>query len=79
MSVANLVEAAVKLLVSEPDEVTVSESEDRGAHIYSVTVAQGDVGRVIGKDGRVISCVRQIVSAVGSQSRIKTVVKVNTD
>ncbi|MCA0361919.1 MAG: KH domain-containing protein [Armatimonadetes bacterium] len=77
--IAELVEQTVKLLVNEPDAVQVEHSADRSATIYMVTVAPNDVGRVIGKDGRVISSVRQVISGVGAKNRIKTVVKVQTN
>lgn len=79
MSLQPLVENLVKNLVEEPDAVTVEESEDRDATLFSVTVAPNDVGRIIGKDGRVITCVRHIVGAAGSKKRAKTYVKVVTD
>ena len=47
--------------------------------LYNVTVAPNDVGRIIGKDGRVITCVRQLVGAAGSKHRQKAIVKVLTD
>lgn len=79
MSLLTLVEETVQLLVNEPDAVSVHEEDDRGTMVYTVTVAPGDVGRVIGKDGRVVSSLRQVVSAVGSKHRSKTVVKVKTE
>jgi predicted RNA-binding protein YlqC (UPF0109 family) len=79
MSLKPLVESLVKNLVEEPDSVNVEESKDRDAQIYKVTVAPNDVGRIIGKDGRVITCVRHVVSAAGSKQRLKTVVKVHTE
>lgn len=79
MSLQPLVESLVKNLVEEPDSVKVEESKDRDAQLYKVTVAPNDVGRIIGKDGRVITCVRHIVGAAGAKQRIKTVVKVQTE
>lgn len=79
MSVTDFIETSVKLLVNEPDAVSVDEADDRGTKVFSVTVAPNDVGRVIGKDGRVVSSLRQVVAAVGSKSRIRTVVKVTTE
>lgn len=75
---AALVETLVKLTVQEPDVVEVNEIQDRGVTVFNVTVAPNDVGRVIGKEGRVISCIRQIVSAVASKDRKRTVVKIAT-
>lgn len=76
---AALVQTLVKLTVQEPDVVEVNEVQDRGVTVYNVTVAPNDVGRVIGKEGRVISCIRQIVSAVASKERKRTVVKIATE
>lgn len=74
-----LVEEAVKLVVNEPDSVGVSSAKDRGAVIYNVTVAPNDVGRVIGKDGRVVSSIRQLVGAAGAKAKEKAIVKIKTD
>jgi predicted RNA-binding protein YlqC (UPF0109 family) len=79
MSLTPMVEEIVKNCVLEPDSVSVEEAEDRGAMIYTVTVAPNDVGRIIGKDGRVISCIRQVVGAAGAKARSKAIVKVKTD
>jgi uncharacterized protein len=79
MSLKPLVENVVKLTVFEPESVSVDERNDRGTHVYTVKVAPNDVGRVIGKDGRVITCIRQLVSAAGAKAHLRTVVKVLTD
>ncbi len=79
MSLKPFVENIIKLTVFEPDVVRVEEKNDRGTRVFNVTVAPTDVGRVIGKDGRVISCIRQLVSAAGAKAHQRTVVKVNTD
>lgn len=79
MSVKNLVKESVRLLVHNQDAVSVAEVDDRGTMVYNVTVDKEDVGRVIGKDGRVVSSLRQVITAVGAKHRYKTVVKVNAD
>lgn len=79
MSLSGLVEESVKLVVNEPDSVAVESANDRGAVIYSVTVAPNDVGRVIGKDGRVVSSIRQLVGAAGAKANEKAIVKIKTD
>ena len=78
MSLKPFVEALIKDLVEEPDSVNVEEADDRGVKLYNVTVAPNDVGRIIGKDGRVITCVRHVVGAAASKRREKAVVKVLT-
>ena len=79
MALTEMVEECVKNLVNEPDSVTVDEVDDRGTMVYNVTVAPNDVGRVIGKDGRVVSAIRQLISAAGSKAGKRTVVKINAD
>jgi uncharacterized protein len=58
-----LIEFLVKALVEEPDEVEVEELEEDGDLVYEVTVADGDLGRVIGKNGRVANAIRTIAKA----------------
>lgn len=79
MSLKNFTESIVKLCVNEPDSVSVSESADRSGKLLTVTVAPNDVGRLIGKDGRVISCIRQVVGAAAGKSHSRAQVKVRTD
>ena len=62
------VENLVKMLVSEPDAVEVSESEEsRGATRISVRVAEKDMGKLIGRDGRTIRALRSILHAVSQK------------
>ncbi len=58
-----LIEFLVRALVEEPDEVKVEELEEDGDLVYEVTVADGDLGRVIGKGGRVANAIRTIAKA----------------
>jgi uncharacterized protein len=58
-----LIEFLVKALVEDPGAVIVEELEEDGDLIYEVTVADGDLGRVIGKGGRVANAIRTIAKA----------------
>jgi predicted RNA-binding protein YlqC (UPF0109 family) len=58
-----LIEFLVKALVEDPAAVVVEELEEDGDLIYEVTVAEGDLGRVIGKGGRVANAIRTIAKA----------------
>ena len=58
-----LLEFLVKALVEDPAAVVVEELEEDGDLIYEVTVAEGDLGRVIGKGGRVANAIRTIAKA----------------
>jgi len=60
-SFAELTEYIVKSLVDDPDQVKVEEVDDRGSTIVEVSVAEGDMGRVIGKGGVVVNSIRTLV------------------
>jgi len=61
--VTELIEFLVKALVEDPGAVVVEELEEDGDLIYEVTVAEDDLGRVIGKNGRVANAIRTIAKA----------------
>ena len=71
-----LVEYIVKNLVVDTDSVNVTEQEDNGVTVINVNVAPDDMGRVIGKAGKVVSSIRAIVNSISSRQHKKVVVKV---
>ena len=62
-----LVEYIVKSLVDNPDEVSVNQVDDAGRIIMEVTVAESDMGRVIGKSGSVVNSIRTLVQVVAAK------------
>jgi uncharacterized protein len=60
-----LVAQIAKWLVDEPDEVTVDAVEEDDAIVLELTVAPGDVGKVIGKQGRTARAFRTLLGAAG--------------
>jgi len=58
-----VVETIAKALVDTPDVVRVSEAVHRGTTLVELTVADGDVGKVIGRQGRIADALRTIVAA----------------
>ena len=58
-----LLEFLVRSLVEDPGAVVVEELEEDGDLVYEITVAEGDLGRVIGKGGRVANAIRTIAKA----------------
>jgi predicted RNA-binding protein YlqC (UPF0109 family) len=58
-----LLEFLVKSLVEDPGAVEVEELEEDGDLVYEISVADGDLGRVIGKGGRVANAIRTIAKA----------------
>ncbi|MCY4164398.1 MAG: KH domain-containing protein [bacterium] len=63
----NVLEYLVRSVVEYPDEVDVEVVERRGTITLEVTVAQGDMGRVIGRRGRVANSIRTVVRAAASK------------
>ncbi len=62
-----LVEFVVKSLVDHPDEVSVYEINDRQGTILELSVAASDMGRVIGKSGRVINAIRSLLQVAAAK------------
>ncbi len=58
-----LVESVAKALADQPDAVQVRESERRGMTVYELNVAPGDLGRVIGRQGRTAAALRTLLSS----------------
>ncbi|MBO6111709.1 MAG: KH domain-containing protein [Lachnospiraceae bacterium] len=70
-----LVEVIAKALVEKPDEVIVSQTEDADMINVELKVAPGDMGKVIGKSGRIAKAIRTVVKAAST----KTDKKVNVE
>ena len=58
-----LLEFLVRALVEDPEAVVVEEFEEDGDLIYEISVAEDDIGRLIGKGGRVAKAIRTIAKA----------------
>ena len=58
-----LVEVIVKALVDDPESVVVTEKEEGRTSIVEVKVADSDMGKVIGKQGRIAKAIRAVVKA----------------
>lgn len=71
-----LVEVIAKSLVDNPDEVVVTETEEAKAIIVKLTVAPSDMGKVIGKQGRIAKAIRSVVKAAASKIDKKVIVDI---
>ena len=60
--VRNVVEVVVRALVDNPDAVRVTETERRGVTMLELTTAPGDMGKIIGRQGRTVSALRTLVA-----------------
>ena len=72
----DLVEVIAKSLVEPPEEVVVTEKESGKTTVIELKVAQSDMGKVIGKQGRIAKAIRAVVKAAASKSDKKVVVDI---
>lgn len=71
-----LVEVIAKELVDYPEKVSVVEKEDDNTISLQLTVAQEDMGKIIGKQGRIAKAIRTIVKSAAATSSKKVVVEI---
>lgn len=71
-----LVEYIAKNLVDDPDSVRVTEREEENAFVLELTVAPDDMGKVIGKQGRIAKAIRTVVKAATTKSPKKYIVEI---
>jgi len=73
-----LVELIVRALVDNAEEVVVKETAGDSVVILEIMVANDDVGKVIGKEGRIANAIRTIVKAAASKQGKKVTVEIVT-
>lgn len=71
-----LVETLAKALVDSPEEVVVTEREDAKGIIIELKVAPSDMGKVIGKQGRIAKSIRSVVKAAAFRENKKVIVEI---
>ncbi len=73
---ADLLEYLARRLVDEPDAVRVEQAEEDGALVLRLHVAPDDVGKVIGRGGRIASALRTVVRAAATRSDRRVLVEI---
>ena len=71
-----LVEFMAKSLVDNPDAVTVSEVNGEQSIILKLTVAPEDMGKIIGKQGRIAKAIRTVIKAVAVKQNKRVIVEI---
>lgn len=71
-----VLEIIAKALVENPDEVSVTEIENGDDVTLELRVADGDMGKVIGKQGRIAQAIRSVVKAAASKDDKKVIVDI---
>ncbi|MBO4608652.1 MAG: KH domain-containing protein [Lachnospiraceae bacterium] len=71
-----LVEVIAKALVDHPEEVVVTEKKDGADYLIELHVASSDMGKVIGKQGRIAKSLRSVVKAAASRENARADVEI---
>ncbi len=72
----NLVEVITKALVDEPEKVVITEKQEGKTTVIEVRVSDNDMGKVIGKQGRIAKAIRSVVKAAAAKEDKKVVVEI---
>ena len=65
----------IEALVQDKSSIQINEIEDNRGVIFEVKVASGDMGRIIGKEGRIAKSIRTIFKAVGTKEQKKVTIE----
>ena len=72
----DLVDYIAKSLVDNADAVSIEEFKERGNTVYELRVSPDEVGRVIGREGKVANAIRTLLRAAGAKQRIRAVLEI---
>ncbi len=75
-SLKEVVETVAKALVDHPEEVTVTQIDEDATTVLELRVAPGDLGKVIGKQGRTARAMRTLLRAAGMKLRKRFVLEI---
>jgi predicted RNA-binding protein YlqC (UPF0109 family) len=70
-----LIEYIVKSLVDQPDAVKVTEVVGERTSIIALSVAEEDMGRIIGKQGRTVTAIRTLLNAAATKNKKRTILE----
>jgi predicted RNA-binding protein YlqC (UPF0109 family) len=74
--VKELLEFLTASLVEDPDAVSIEEFDEDGDIVFEVTVAEDDLGRVIGRSGRVANALRSVMKAAATRAEKRVIVEI---
>jgi predicted RNA-binding protein YlqC (UPF0109 family) len=72
----DLVEFLTRTLVEDPDSVRVEEVTENGDIVLEISVAEDDLGRVIGRGGKVANALRSVAKAAGARDETRVMVEI---
>ena len=72
----DLIEYMARAIVEHPDEVVVTEEDERDYIVYRLRVAESDMGRVIGKEGRIANAMRTLLKVAAIRKGTRAVLEI---
>lgn len=72
----NLILTICKALVDYPNAVEVREITSGGTYVFEITVGEGDVGKIIGKQGKTANAIRYILTAAAAKEKKRVVIEI---
>lgn len=76
IDIANLMKQIIQGVVDNPDAVTVSIMQGEQTTVYNVSCAKDDLGKVIGKQGRMAQALRTILTSLATKNQIRAVMEI---
>lgn len=70
-----IIETIIRNLVSEPDAISINEIQGEQSVVFEIKVAEKDMGKVIGKEGKVAKAIRTVVKAVAAKEEKRVTVE----
>lgn len=74
-----LVEYIVKSIVDKPESVQISQTDGESVAILEIRVSPDEIGKVIGKEGRIANAIRTIVKSAGAKQKNRVTVEIITE
>lgn len=77
MDTKDMITQIVRELVDTPDGVVVEELKGNNTVVINIRVAKGDLGKVIGKKGRIVSALRVLFGSIFAKNNIKAIIEIS--
>ena len=72
----DLLEFVAKSIVEKPDEVSVTKTENETSIVLELRVGEGDMGKVIGRQGRIAKAIRTVVRSASAHEKKKVIIEI---